>query len=177
MKISKDCMVTLEYTLKDELQNVLDSSEQMGPLDYIHGYNFLIPGLERDLEGREEGERFSLTVPPQDAYGEISENAIFEANRSQFPDDIELEVGMEFDANNHPVVIKAIDGDIITMDANHPLAGKTLHFDVKITGVRTASKDEIEEALQAISGCGCGCGHDHEHGDDSDSCCGCSGCH
>lgn len=166
-------MVTLEYTLKDESHNILDSSEQMGPLDYIHGYNFLIPGLERDLEGREEGESFSLTVPAKDAYGEISEEAIFEANRSQFPDDVELEVGMEFDANNHPVVIKEINGDVITMDANHPLAGKTLYFDVKITGVRAATEDEIAEALEPVSGCGCG----HEHGHEGDSCCGCSGCH
>ena len=81
MKIADDCLVTLEYTLKDDDQKVLDSSEQMGPLDYVHGYRQLIPGLEKALAGREAGESFSLTVAPQQAYGEIDPRAVFEVSR------------------------------------------------------------------------------------------------
>ncbi|MGP1595154.1 MAG: FKBP-type peptidyl-prolyl cis-trans isomerase [Treponema sp.] len=176
MKITKDCLVTLEYTLKDEAQEILDSSEKLGPLDYLHGYNFLISGLERTLEGKEEGEAFSLTVAPEDGYGLINEDMVFEVNRSQFPPEVTLEVGMEFDADNHPVRITAIEGDTITVDANHPLAGETLYFDVKIVSVRTATEEEIAAALEPLTECSCGCGHDHhEHG--HDSCGGCSGCH
>ena len=165
-------MVTLEYTLKDENQTILDSSDEMGPLNYVHGYRQLIPGLEAALEGRDAGESFSLTVPPGQGYGDIDPRAVFEASRSQFPPDAKLEVGMEFEASGHHAVITAIDGDIIRLDANHPLAGKTLFFDIKITEVRTATPDESAEAIQLSIG-GCSCGSDNG----SNSCCGCSGCH
>lgn len=170
MKIADDCFVTLEYTLKDDNQKVLDSSEQMGPLDYVHGYRQLIPGLEKALEGREAGESFSLTVSPQQAYGDIDPRAIFEVSRSQFPPDAQLEVGLEFEASGHHVVITGIDGDIIRLDANHPLAGKTLHFDVKIVNVRDATPEELDEVqMSFVGGCGSGCS--------PESCGGCSGCH
>lgn len=172
MKIADDCLVTLEYTLKDDNQEILDSSEQMGPLDYVHGYRQLIPGLEKALAGREEGESFSLTVAPQQAYGEIDPRAVFEVSRAQFPPDTQLEVGMEFETSGHHVVITAIDGDIITLDANHPLAGKTLHFDIKIAGVRDATPEELEEVQQSFAGgCGSSCGTGEG------GCGGCSGCH
>ena len=168
MKIAKNCMVTIEYTLKDEDQKIIDSSEQMGPLDYVHGYRLLIPGLEQALEGREAGESFSLTAPPQKGYGAVDPRAVFEVNRAQFPPGAQLEIGMEFEASGHHVTVKAIDGDIITLDANHPLAGKTLFFDVKVVGVREAADEEVSEAIQSTLGGG-GCS--------PDSCGGCSGCH
>ena len=172
MKIADDCLVTLEYTLKDDNQEILDSSEQMGPLDYVHGYRQLIPGLEKALQGREAGESFSLTVAPQQAYGEIDPRAVFEVSRAQFPPDTQLEVGMEFETSGHHVVITAIDDDIITLDANHPLAGKTLHFDIKIAGVRDATPEELEEVQQSFAGgCGSSCGTGEG------GCGGCSGCH
>ena len=172
MKITDDCLVTLEYTLKDDNQEILDSSEQMGPLDYVHGYRQLIPGLEKALQGREAGESFSLTVTPQQAYGEIDPRAVFEVSRAQFPPDTQLEVGMEFETSGHHVVITGIDGDIITLDANHPLAGKTLHFDIKIAGVRDATPEELEEVQQSFAGgCGSSCGTGEG------GCGGCSGCH
>ena len=172
MKIADDCLVTLEYTLKDDNQEILDSSEQMGPLDYVHGYRQLIPGLEKALQGREAGESFSLTVAPQQAYGEIDPRAVFEVSRAQFPPDTQLEVGMEFETSGHHVVITGIDGDIITLDANHPLAGKTLHFDIKIAGVRDATPEELEEVQQSFaSRCGSSCGTGEG------GCGGCSGCH
>ncbi len=168
MKITKDCMVTLEYTLKNDEQEILDSSEAMGPLDYIHGYHFLIPGMEKTLQDREAGDSFHVVIPPKDAYGEVNDEMVFDAPRSQFPPDVELQVGMEFEANNHHVVIKAVNEDTITLDANHPLAGETLHFDVTVKSVRIATEEEIAEALAPLSG-GCDCGHD--------SCgSGCSGC-
>ena len=172
MKIADDCLVTLEYTLKDDDQKVLDSSEQMGPLDYVHGYRQLIPGLEKALAGREAGESFSLTVAPQQAYGEIDPRAVFEVSRAQFPPDTQLEVGMEFETSGHHVVITDIDGDIITLDANHPLAGKTLYFDIKVAGVRDATPEELEEVQASFAGgCGSSCGTGEG------GCGGCSGCH
>ncbi len=165
MKITKDCKVTLEYTLKDDDQNILDSSENMGPLDYIHGYNFLIPGMEKALEGHEEGDSFHTDVEPKDGYGEINDEMMFDAPRSQFPADVELQVGMEFDANHHRVVIKAINEESVTLDANHPLAGKTLHFDIEVKSVQLASPEEITAALAPLAG-GCSSG----------ACGGCSGC-
>ena len=176
MKISTDCMVLLEYTLKDEAQQILDSSEQLGPLEYVHGYNLLIPGLERALEGREVGEAFSLTIPPQDGYGERRKEAIRQIPRSQFPSNIELTVGMEFESHHGPFTITAIQDDMVTIDTNHQLAGETLYFDIKIVEVRTASEEEIAAALQPVTGCGCG-GGSCGSGEGTGGCGGCSGCH
>ncbi len=165
MKITKDCMVTLEYTLKDDEGTVLDSSENTEPLDYIHGYNFLIPGMEKALEGHEEGDSFHVDIEAKDGYGEINDEMMFDAPRTDFPADVELKVGMEFEANHHRVVIKAVNEDTVTLDANHPLAGKTLHFDIEVKAVRIASQDEILAVLAPLGGC---C--------DTGSCGGCSGC-
>lgn len=177
MKIEKDTTVSVEYTLKDKDGEILDSSKEMGPLEYIHGYGMLIPGLEQELEGKEEGAEFKKTVPPEQAYGERFEELVMETNRSQFPEGVELEVGMEFEAgdghHSRVAVITKIDGDKITVDANHPLAGETLFFDVKVLSVRKTTKEELK-ALTEPSGCSCGCGGDIA---DSCGCGGCSGCH
>ncbi|AGT43728.1 FKBP-type peptidyl-prolyl cis-trans isomerase [Treponema pedis] len=182
MKITKDTTVSVEYTLKDDTGEILDSSEVMGPLEYIHGYNMIISGLEKALEGKEAGDEFKKTIPPEDAYGEVFEDLIVETDRSQFPPEAQIEVGMDFEAGDGPhsrvVRITKIDGDKITIDANHPLAGETLHFEVKILSVKKTTEEELQSLVQMMSadscGCGCGCGHEqNEH-----ACgCGCSGCH
>lgn len=184
MKITKDTTVSLEYTLKDDTGEILDSSDVMGPLEYIHGYNMIIDGLEKALEGREAGDEFKKTVPPEEAYGEVFEDLIVETSRAQFPPDTVLEVGMEFEAGEgahaRSVRITKIDGDKITIDANHPLAGEKLHFEVKILSVKKTTEEELQALVRMMAedscgcGCGCDCGHDHEE----QSCgCGCSGCH
>ena len=181
MKIEKDTTVSLEYTLKDANGEVLDSSDVMGPLEYIHGYNMIISGLEKALEGKEEGAEFKQVVPPEEAYGKVFDDLIVETTREQFPEGVKLEVGMDFEAGegHHARIVRItkIDGDKITIDANHPLAGETLHFDVKVLSVKKTTEEELQALIQQMSGgCGGGCGCGHEH--DEDACgCGCSGCH
>ncbi len=175
MKIERDTTVNVEYTLKNKNGDILDSSQAMGPLEYIHGYGMIIPGLERALEGKEEGESFKKEVPPSEAYGEVVDDLIMETNRSQFPEGLELKTGMEFEAGNgqttRVAVIKKIDGDNITVDMNHPLAGETLYFDVKVISVKKTSEEELQALVQSMSH-SCGCGDTGSCG-----CGGCSGCH
>ncbi len=174
MKITKDTTVSLEYTLKDDSGNVLDSSSVVGAMEYIHGYNMIIPGLEKELEGKEEGQELDVTIPPELAYGEVHEDLIVETSKEQFPPSIELELGMEFESGQHTVRIVKIDGDEITIDANHPLAGETLHCQAKIIAVRATSEAELSDLFQSAGGCSCagGCGMDM----DGAACGGCSGC-
>jgi FKBP-type peptidyl-prolyl cis-trans isomerase SlyD len=179
MTITKDSVVEIEYTLTDSQNEVIDSSEGSGPLEYLHGHENIIPGLEKELEGKSAGATFKTTVAPLEAYGERQEELVVQVNRSQFPSDVELTEGMQFEAGSpdgsRVVTVTAIDGDSITVDANHPLAGETLHFDVKVVSVRAATEEEIQSGLQ--SSCGCGCGDDC--GDDcdcEDGGCGSGGC-
>ncbi len=187
MIISNDKVVSIEYTLKDAEGEILDSSEGVGPLEYIHGHKNLIPGLERELAGKKSGDSFSVTVEPKDAYGEYSEELLVSVSKEQFPEDVELEVGMQFEAGNQAenrlVTVVEIADNTVTIDANHPLAGETLYFDVKVTDVRDATDDELRQGLMDGCGCGghdCGCGdHECDCGDEDEDC-GCSGgcgCH
>lgn len=148
----------------------------MGPLEYIHGYNMILAGLEHALDGKDVNDEFKLTLAPQDAYGEIFSDLVVETDRSQFPADAPIEVGMDFQAGDRAARIVKIDGDRITIDANHPLAGETLHFEVKVVSVKKTTEEELQALVQMMSedSCGCGCGHDQEH---SCSCGSCSGCH
>ena len=171
MKIAKNSLVTLEYTLKDEDGEILDSSVEMGPLEYIHGFEMIVPGLESALTGKDEGEELSVVVPPKDAYGEFDEALIFKVDRNQFPPDVKIEVGMEFETDGpHSRAVRVIEvaDDTVTIDANHPLAGETLHFDVKVLSSRMATDEEIAELFSHSCSCGCG--------DSSEDSCGCSGC-
>ncbi|MGP1439805.1 MAG: FKBP-type peptidyl-prolyl cis-trans isomerase [Treponema sp.] len=175
MQITKNSLVTLEYTLKDENGEILDSSVEMGPLEYIHGFGMIVPGLETALTGKNVGEELSVTVAPKDAYGEFDENLIFKVERKQFPADVKVEVGMEFETDGpHGRAVRVIEvgDDLVTIDANHPLAGETLHFDIKVVSSRMATDEEIAELFS--HSCGCGCGDSDE---DSCGCSGCSGCH
>ena len=176
MKITKNSYVSIEYSMKDEKGNVLDSSSELGPLEYVQGYGELVAGLESALMGREEGDAFSLTLSPKDAYGEYDDALIFKVNKNQFPPNVGLEVGMEFETDSmhtRSVRIIKIEDDVITIDANHPLAGKTLHFDIKVLSTRMASDDEIAALFShSCSSCSCGCSSDSNLG-----CGGCAGCH
>ena len=175
MQITKNSLVTLEYTLKDENGEVLDSSVEMGPLEYIHGLGMIVPGLETALMGRDEGEELSVTVAPKDGYGEYNEKLVFKVDRKQFPPNVKIEVGMEFETEGHHgmgVRVIEVGDDSVTIDANHPLAGETLYFDIKIISSRMATDDEIAQFFSHSCSCGCG-----SSGEDSCGCSGCSGCH
>ncbi len=178
MVISKDSVVGIEYTLRDDQNEVIDSSDEVGPLEYLHGHNNLIPGLEKQLEGKAAGDSLKATVAPADAYGEYLDELVVEVDRAQFPDDVTIEEGMQFEAGgpdgSRVVTVTAINDSKVTVDANHPLAGETLHFDVKVVSVRAATEDEKKNGLQ--SSCGCGCGDDDEDCDCGSGGCGSGGC-
>ncbi|MBN1798892.1 MAG: peptidylprolyl isomerase [Spirochaetales bacterium] len=147
MVISKDKVVTIDYTLKDDRGEVLDSSTDKG-LSYLHGNGFLIPGLERALEGKQKGAKLDITVEPGDAYGEYDNSLVFSVSKDKFKDIADLETGMKLRANTNQgekiITIKEIAADRVRVDMNHELAGKRLHFAVTVNDVRAAAQNELK---------------------------------
>ncbi|MFG0319723.1 MAG: peptidylprolyl isomerase [Planctomycetota bacterium JB042] len=148
MQITKHTVATLEYTLKDGDGDVLDSTEEGKPISYVHGVGTLIPGLERALEGKGEGEALSVEIGPADAYGERNEQLVQPVPRTELPAEEEIVVGMQFEARSaqgsQVVTVVGVEEDRVVLDGNHPLAGVTLHFDVKVVATRPATPEEIE---------------------------------
>lgn len=147
MQVAKDAVVSIDYTLTDDAGTVIDSSSGRAPLAYVHGRGQLVPGLEAALAGRAAGDRVTVTVPPAEGYGERDPSLLVAATRAQFTGVDRLEVGMQFQANDAGgpklLTIVAIDGDTVRLDANHPLAGMALTFDVRIVAVRPATPEEL----------------------------------
>jgi FKBP-type peptidyl-prolyl cis-trans isomerase SlyD len=147
MKIEKGRVVEIHYTLTAEDGAVIDSSKGGDPLPYLHGVGNLIPGLEAELEGCVAGDALQVKVPPEQGYGVRSEEQVRVVPRSDLPPG-DLKVGTQFQtrgpAGSGLVRVSAIDGDAITLDANHPLAGMVLSFDVQIVTVRAATDEEVE---------------------------------
>ena len=147
--VRNDDVVSIEYTLTDDQGNVIDSSEGMAPLEYLHGHNNLIPGLEKEIAGMSVGEEKHVTVPPEEAYGPRHENATQIIPKEAFPPDMEVEPGMGLQMRDtqtgqiFEVYVTEIRPEGVVVDFNHPLAGETLHFDVKVVGIRPATPDEI----------------------------------
>lgn len=160
MKVEKNKFVTINYTLKDDDGNVIDSSVGKEPLPYIHGNNYLLPKLEEQIEGLEEGAKFSTVLEPADGYGERDEKMIAKVPRSNFETDVDIEVGMQFQADTpygpQIVTVTQVDDNDITIDANHELAGVRLHFDVEVLSVRDATADELNQLNSCSCGGGCG---------------------
>ncbi|MCO6456032.1 MAG: peptidylprolyl isomerase [Pirellulaceae bacterium] len=160
MRIAKNTVVAIDYTLRDDDGQVLDSSEGDEPLFYLHGSGSIIPGLERELDGKQVGDSLEVCVGPEDGYGERNEALRQEVPRDQFDDVEDLDVGMQFRVNSDvgPMVITVVDiaDDIVTVDGNHPLAGLTLNFAVTVREVRVATDEEV--AHGHVHGPG---GHDH----------------
>ena len=152
MQVSKNTVVSIDYTLKDTEGKILDTSSEGDPISYIHGIGAIIPGLEKALEGREVGESLSVTIPPEEGYGPRDESLVQQVPRSLFDHIDELEVGMRFDAEAEGrqtvVTIVGIEDDIVNVDGNHPLAGEDLHFDVTLVDVREASEAELKQGLE-----------------------------
>jgi FKBP-type peptidyl-prolyl cis-trans isomerase SlyD len=148
VKIEKNRVVQIHYTLKDDQGEVLDSSAGQSPLPYIHGVGALIPGLEKQLLGKEAGDKLTTVIPPAEGYGEYDEDHVFIVPADEFEGDDELEEGMQvqIDTEDGPAIaiVTKIDGDEVTLDLNHPLAGISLHFDVEVVEVREATSQELE---------------------------------
>jgi FKBP-type peptidyl-prolyl cis-trans isomerase SlyD len=146
MRIAKNSVVSIEYTLTDAEGAVLDSSKGQLPLTYIHGNGNIVVGLEEALEGKEKGASLKVSVPPAKGYGERDTSLSQIVPREMF-DIEELEPGMRFHAEGehgtHVVTVTAVDNDSVTVDANHPLAGQTLNFKVTVMDVRAATEQEL----------------------------------
>lgn len=159
MKIGAGAVVAIDYTLTDDSGEVIDSSDGE-PLEYLHGTGQIVPGLERELEGRQAGDNLKVKVSPADGYGEHDPNRVVEVERTELPDDLELEMGMELcteGPEGEPTVmwITEISESHVTLDGNHPLAGQTLNFSIDVRTVRKATADEVSHGHVH------GPGHDH----------------
>ena len=148
MQIAANKAVSIDYTLTNESGEVIDSSVGSAPLVYLHGAGNIIVGLEKALEGKQPGDELEVTIEPQEAYGDYSVELVAVLNRAMFEGVDELEVGMQFHASApnggmQIVTIRDIEGDDVTVDGNHPLAGQRLSFKVKVVDVRDAAAEEI----------------------------------
>lgn len=156
--VADDVVVSINYTLTVD-GTIVDASEENEPLDYLQGYQNIIPGLEKQLAGMHVGESRSVTVLPKDGYGESDPNAIIEVPRSEFPSDFDLKPGLELQLQNQDnelldAVVVEVNPQAVKLDLNHPLAGKQLLFQVTVVGLRSATEEELE--------------HGHAHGEDFD---------
>jgi len=181
MRVAKETVVAIEYTLKDDQGNLIDASGERGPMEYLHGAQNIIPGLEQGVEGLVAGDTKNVLVPPQLGYGEYSEKLIQQVPLSAFGANTPL-VGMRFHAETKLgmrfLTIKKIEGEEVTLDGNHELAGKTLHFDIKVVSVRAAEPTELAHGHPHQSGgcCGGGCCSAEEPAAQKQGGCGSGGC-
>jgi len=156
MQIANDTAVWLQYKLRNDAGEVLDESEADEPLIYIHGQGDIVPGLEKALAGKAAGDKLKVSVPPDEGYGERSDDKVQTVPRDAFDDDAEILPGVQFQAEGPDgasiVTVVQVLGDHVTIDANHPLAGEQLHFEIEVVKVRAATKEELEH------------GHVHEGG-------------
>ncbi|SEE61110.1 FKBP-type peptidyl-prolyl cis-trans isomerase [Pseudomonas coleopterorum] len=148
MLIAANKAVSIEYTLTNDAGEVIDSSAGGAPLVYLQGAGNIIPGLEKALEAKQVGDDLDVAIEPEDAYGEYAAELVSTLSRSMFEGVDELEVGMQFhasapDGQMQIVTIRDLDGDDVTVDGNHPLAGQRLHFKVKVVDIRDASQEEV----------------------------------
>ena len=146
--IGDNLVVSMHYKLTDDDDNVLDSSEGAEPLAYLHGAGNIIPGLEKALVGKVQGDALRVTVQPEEAYGDVVPQLIQVVQLAAFQGVDTVEAGMAFetqtpDGGVQRIVVKEVNGEEVTIDANHPLAGVVLHFDVEIVGIREATEEEI----------------------------------
>jgi len=149
MQIARDTVAAIDYKLTDNDGQVLDTSEGREPLSYLHGAGNLIPGLEKALEGQAEGDSLNVTVEPEEAYGERDERLVQQVPMAAFEGVEQVEAGMRFQATDEQgqgrvVTVTEVEGDQVTVDANHPLAGQPLNFEVSVVEVRDATPEEIE---------------------------------
>ncbi len=154
MQISENSVVAIEYTLKDNDGQVIDTSEGREPLVYLHGHSNIIPGLEKAIEGKAPGDELEVTVPPEDGYGQYREELVQDVPKEAFSGMDKVEPGMSFRAESNAgpmtVIVREIKDDAITIDGNHMLAGQVLNFKVAVKSVREATAEEISEgAAQA----------------------------
>ena len=160
MEIAANRVVIIHYTLKDDSGAVLDSSAGGEPLAYIQGHGNIVPGLEKGLEGKQDGDTLSVAVSPAEGYGVRDENLVQRVAKRALRGSGDIRKGMQFQARTDDgmrlFTVTAIAGDMVTLDGNHPLADQTLHFDVEVLSVREATSEELQHGH--VHGVG---GHHH----------------
>ncbi|MDZ7684253.1 MAG: peptidylprolyl isomerase [Gammaproteobacteria bacterium] len=149
MKIEGQKVVSIHYKVSSDGVE-LDSSEGKDPLTYMHGAGGIIPGLERALEGKEPGEEMQVEIPPDEAYGPVNDELIQSVPKTAFDGVEKVEPGMQFQATTQTgqaqnITVVKVEGEEVTIDANHPLAGQTLNFDVKVEEVREPTDEEMQQ--------------------------------
>jgi len=154
--VQKDVVVSMEYTLQVDGEEI-DSSKGQDPLQFLVGYGNIISGLEREMTGMKVGDSKDVVIQPEDAYGEYDDEAFMEVPRDQFPQDMPVEEGLELSVRDDQgqsryARIDIVEGDTVTLNFNHPLAGDELHFSVKVVNLREPTEEELEH------------GHVHEGG-------------
>lgn len=159
MQIADQKVVTLDYILKDDEGALIDSSEGRGDFVYLHGARNIVPGLETALAGKSAGDEVAVSVGPTEGYGERDDNLQQAVPKDMFEEGADISVGMQFHAQSPEgemmiVTIIGVEGDEVIVDGNHPLAGVSLNFEVKVMDVRDASAEEVE--------------HGHAHGPDGE---------
>ena len=147
MNIRNGAVVTMHYVLKDDTGQVIDASAEGEPLSYLHGHGNLVPGLERELEGKSAGDKLKVKVPAADGYGERDDRLIQRIPRRTLRGIAQVRVGMRLTAQTQqgprPVTVTQIAGDLITIDGNHPLAGQNLNFEIEVSDVRESTAEEL----------------------------------
>ncbi|TLY76257.1 MAG: peptidylprolyl isomerase [Gammaproteobacteria bacterium] len=160
MTIARDSIVTIHYTLRDDAGTIIDSSTSGEPLAYLHGRGNLVPGLERELAGKNAGDKLSVKLAAADGYGEYDKQLVQQVALRSLRAVSDLKVGMRLQAQTQhgprTVTVTRIAGDMVTLDGNHPLAGKNLNFEIEITAVRAATQEELSHGH--VHGAG---GHHH----------------
>lgn len=154
-QIGADAVVAIHYTLTLDSGDQVDTSRGGEPLLYLHGHGNIVPGLEEQLATHRAGDRLMVSVPAAKGYGERQDDATRRVPRSAFPKGADLQPGMQFGVQDdeggvQPVWIASVETGEVVLDLNHPLAGETLHFEVEVVEVRTATADELR--------------HGHPHG-------------
>jgi FKBP-type peptidyl-prolyl cis-trans isomerase SlyD len=149
-------VVSMDYKLTVDGE-VLDSSDDAGPLQFLAGYGNIVPGLEREMIGMKVGENKDVVVAPEDGYGEFDEEAFMEVPRNEFPTDMQIEEGLELsvtddEGQNQYARVESLTDEKVRLDFNHPLAGAELHFNVKVVALRDPTEEELDH------------GHVHEEG-------------
>jgi FKBP-type peptidyl-prolyl cis-trans isomerase SlyD len=148
MRVKTGRVVLLDYMVRVETGQVVESSSGKAPIEYLHGAGQILPALERALEGLREGEQAAFSIPAEDAYGERKDDNVVSLPKTLFPDDVKLEQGLCLYARasggqSYPITVREVKEDMVVVDLNHPLAGERLFFEVSIRGVRPAGNQEI----------------------------------
>lgn len=149
VKVDNNVVVSLDYVLKLDDNREVDRSEKDSPMEYLHGYKNIIPGLEKELTGMEVGDEKKVVVQPEMGYGERDPNGVAEFPRNTFPDSHKLDVGETVmmrdkeSGESYRAYVLESGKDKVLLDFNHPLAGETLHFHIKIAGLREPTSEEL----------------------------------